>query len=251
MSGLYLYCVLKARMTEGPLGIGGVGEPPSEVFVFNEGRVAAAASACPSAESLDLVRDSRAHHRVLERLLEDGSLLPASFGTVADEERRLRLLLRRREAQFLQMLDDLEGKVEVGVKAFWEKAWVVAEVESRYGAMNDLKKKAGGDPSLGVEVGKAVAEIIERWKGAHMAGVKELLEREALGSRYNEPISVRMLLNASYLVRREDLPRFEGAILELDRRYGSKIRFHMVSPLPPYNFVKLEISREEVGACAG
>lgn len=250
----YLYGIVGG---DGPRSLGrvGVGEPPAEVRVLAEGGLGALVSVIDTDTPLSVVRDTRVHQRVLERVLEDGAVLPVSFGTAADSEQAVRTLLRAHREEFTRLLSELEGKVEAGVKAFWEKDAVISELAPRWGSVEDLRRRAAEDEKLAarlsVSVGQAVAEVLERWKSHDIPRIQKRLEREALASRYSDPIGIRMIMNASYLVRRDRLPAFERLVYEIDKEYGSRMRFHLVAPLPAYNFVDLRLGPEEVKRLGG
>ncbi|MDP2859767.1 MAG: GvpL/GvpF family gas vesicle protein [Bacillota bacterium] len=244
----YLYCILRAARASSPVKVLGVGNPQAEVSLISEGDIAAVVSSHETADQFDLLRDTRIQQRVLEYFLQDGPLVPASFGTVADGEEPLRTLLRQRRKELLGLLESLEGKIEAGVKVFWEKPAVIAEIEARWGKLEELKKRAieQKDQVLSLRIGRAVAELIEAWKATHVEAIKETLAQCVLDARYSEPIGIRMLLNAAYLIPRDGLGAFETVVHELDRRYDGKMRFHLVVPLPPYNFAHLRITPEEM-----
>ena len=61
-----------------------------------------------------------AHHRVLRDLAEQRPVLPVVFGTVAGGEEELRGLLRRNHDALAGLLERLRGKVEMGLKVYWD-----------------------------------------------------------------------------------------------------------------------------------
>ncbi len=252
--GFYLYGIVKLHRVPDPGPIG-IGDPPAGIIFLAEGQLAAVASRMDLEQRLSLVRDGRAHQGVLDSVLKSQAVLPISFGTIASSEGAVRNLLRNRSAEFLQTLTELDGKVEVGVKALWEKAAVMKELASRWGDLQSLERRVREHPQqaneLSVGVGRAVAELLEQWENTHIARVKRILEARALDSRYNEPISIRMLMNAAYLVARNEVAAFEDLVRKLDRELEGRIRFHFAAPLPAHNFVDIRITPEEVEQLVG
>ena len=217
---------------------------------LEEGSVAAVISRLDSDQELSILRDTRAHQRVLEDVLREGTVLPVSFGTVASGGDSVRWLLRTRAAEWLRVLADMDDKIEVGVKVFWEKEAVIKELAPRWGNIEELGRKAAKDGAeaqrLGMNVGKAVADLLEQWKNTHLARATKTLERGAVAARYNDTIGVRMLMNAAYLIKRDDMAAFEQTVYDIDRELGSRMRFHLVAPLPAYNFINVRLRPEEV-----
>lgn len=217
---------------------------------LEEGLVAAVISRVDSDQELSIIRDTRAHQRVLETVLRDGAVLPVSFGTVASGEDSVRRLLRIRSGEWLRVLTDMDDKIEVGVKVFWEKEAVIKELAPRWGNIQELGKKAAKHDAeaarLGMNVGKAVVDLLEQWKNTHLAKATKSLEQGAVAARYNDTIGVRMLMNAAYLIKRDDMAAFEQTVYDIDRELGSRMRFHLVAPLPAYNFINVRLGPEEV-----
>ena len=249
-----MYGIVKSHRIPDPGPIG-IGDPPAGIGFLAEGQLAAVVSRVDLEPRLSLVRDGRAHQGVLDHVLKSQAVLPISFGTIAGSEQAVRNLLRNRTTEFLQALTELDGKVEVGVKALWERAAVMKELAPRWGDLQTLDRRVRENPQraneIGVDVGRAVAELLEQWESTHMARVKRTLEARALDSRYNEPISIRMLMNAAYLVGRKDVAAFEDLVRKLDRELEGRIRFHFVAPLPAHNFVDIRITPEEVEQLVG
>jgi hypothetical protein len=246
---MYLYGIVRAGRPIRP-GQTGVCEPPVLVESLEEGLVAAVISRVDSDQELSIIRDTRAHQRVLETVLRDGAVLPVSFGTVAGGEDSVRRLLRIRSGEWLRVLTDMDDKIEVGVKVFWEKEAVIKELAPRWGNIQELGKKAAKHDAeaarLGMNVGKAVVDLLEQWKNTHLAKATKSLEQGAVAARYNDTIGVRMLMNAAYLIKRDDMAAFEQTVYDIDRELGSRMRFHLVAPLPAYNFINVRLGPEEV-----
>ena len=49
------------------------------------------------------------------------------------------------------------------------------------------------------------------------------------------------MLNASLLVSRKTLPKFDQALAQLSRASTGRLTFDCVGPLPPYSFVDLRL----------
>ena len=56
-----------------------------------------------------------------------------------------------------------------------------------------------------------------------------------------EPGADTVVLRASFLVARDNLPRFDKALGELAKAEERRMRFDCVGPLPPYSFVDLRL----------
>src|SRR5262245_46650348 len=73
-------------------------------------------------------RNVNAHHRVLQALCDEGTVLPIQFGTVAPDDTEVNDDLERGEADYLAVLSALHGKAEVNVKASYQEEGVLRQV---------------------------------------------------------------------------------------------------------------------------
>ena len=61
-------------------------------------------------------------------------------------------------------------------------------------------------------------------------------------TRTNKIISDRMVLNAAFLVNRENGPAMDEAVKRLDEEFNQRLMFKYVGPVPPYNFVNIVVN---------
>jgi hypothetical protein len=61
----------------------------------------------------------------------------------------------------------------------------------------------------------------------------------------NKVITDRMVLNAAFLVHREQQASFDMAVQTLDAEMGKRLIFKYVGPVPPYNFVNIVVNWNE------
>src|SRR3954466_11050455 len=85
-------------------GVAGKGVHGEAVFLVRSGALAAVVSEV-GGELLARRRDVEAHLGVLEGALRDGDVLPFRFGTVVDNDWRMRRLLDQSAANYHQLLD--------------------------------------------------------------------------------------------------------------------------------------------------
>jgi hypothetical protein len=67
------------------------------------------------------VRELRRHEAVVSSLMGDAGVLPMRFGSVMQDERELRALLRARRDEFARSLARVRGRVELGARALWRE----------------------------------------------------------------------------------------------------------------------------------
>jgi len=160
------------------------------------------------------------HEDVVESLMRDRAVLPMRFGThLPDEEAALALLDSRRD-DFARMLDDVRGRVELGVR-----------VAGRAAAPDQPARPATGTEYLARRLGA-------RREADHVAAaVHEPLARIADRSASARSPRSGEVMTASYLLPSERVGVFTEEIRQLQQRHPD-LALTCTGPWPPYSFVE-------------
>lgn len=247
--GKYLYGIIgtSEERNFGPIGIGG-----REVETIACRDLSAVVSNAPMGRYVLSKENLLAHERVLEQVMKDQTLLPVRFCTVAANAEEIRQLLDQRNRELKHLLRDMDGKVELGVKAFWKDMdRVFQEILDENEGIKRLKTEIAERPARQthaqrIAVGEMVQAALVAKKGREgeemlLSGLKRL----SVEHRLNRTIGDNMLLNAAFLVDRNREKEFDDLVERLDLRYRERIKFAYVGPVPPYNFVHLALHPEE------
>jgi gas vesicle protein GvpL/GvpF len=252
--GWYLYGVVAA----------GSAVHDGDVSLVSEGPVAGVASRV-SFEEFDpsvlperlgdaawLEQKIRAHEQVLEEVLQSASVVPCRFCTVYRTEDELRRFLSERSGDLSAALAHVDGRVELGVKAFVDREGFATGAAARDDAIRELSERVsqseGGRAYLEArrleqlvtdELMRFKCEVAERLHERLAAtsddAVRLNLQRPEVSGRDEE-----MLLNGAYLV--SDQPAFGRELRELaDEHRDSGVELELTGPWPPYNFVPAEL----------
>ncbi|GAA1725672.1 GvpL/GvpF family gas vesicle protein [Streptomyces yatensis] len=192
-----------------------------------------------------LEKVARTHQRVVDTVGAESCVIPVRLATVCQGEEGLRRMLATGRERFASALDRLEGRVEWGVKAY---AATPAPQEPPApdgppaGTPNAPGGMSGRDYLRRRKAQRQAAE--RRWgdteEGARL--VHETLSGLAERARLHPPqdprlsgVSDRNVLNAAYLVRREDGAAFAERVGELAGRTAA-LRVELTGPWAPYSF---------------
>ncbi|MDP2663684.1 MAG: GvpL/GvpF family gas vesicle protein [Dehalococcoidia bacterium] len=252
----YVYCIVRCQ-GQRTFDVAAIGATTNPVQTINHDGLAVVASDSPDIRYDNSRSNMVAHEKVLEAVMQGLTLLPVRFGTVASAAsptESIKNLLRIRGPEFSELLADIDGKVELGLKAFWrdEKA-IFGEILVENPEIARLRHRlAGKRPEAvrleAIELGRMVKEALEAKKGEEAARLLAPLTPLADRARENNTVTDRMILNASFLVDVPSEAEFDRAVEDLDSRYGARMGFKYVGPTPPYNFVDIVVNWEE---CAG
>jgi hypothetical protein len=117
--GRYLYGIL-ADGEKKELGPIGIGDRNDTVYTLPYQDIAAVIS-CSPVVKYPVTRDNAlAHAKVLDRAVEEGTVLPVKFCTIAEnEDAIIDKVLKGRYGEFVDLLKDMSDKMEFGIRALW------------------------------------------------------------------------------------------------------------------------------------
>ena len=115
-----MYAVIDDDTDQKPLDV--VGLDGGRVYTLSDGRHSAVVSDISNGRIRPERRRVAAHHGVLKGLLATQSVLPMSFGMIADSPDAVRRILKLNRAAFAAQLRRVRGKVEMGTRVFWDKS---------------------------------------------------------------------------------------------------------------------------------
>src|SRR5581483_11502568 len=126
--GRYVYGVIQARdsATFGKTGIGGSGEL---VYTVHHGDIAAVVSKT-AVFIFDPTRENAlAHEHVIETVMKTQTIIPMSFGTVFRTDEDIREVLKSIYPSLKDVLKQMEGKLEFGLKVNWDRDQIIEELK--------------------------------------------------------------------------------------------------------------------------
>jgi hypothetical protein len=205
--GKYFYCIIpyNEEKTFGNLGMNN-----EEVYTIPFRNVAAVVSESPMKDYELTENNMKKHEEVVRRVMEEHTVVPVEFGTVIQNERILKHLLKKAYDPVRECLRLVNNMVELGIKAVINGDIVFADPEKRK---------------------ECAASILESLNNRAKQLVKDDL------------FSDRLILNASFLVNKEEINTFSNEVTGLQEKYPM-IKLLYSGPWAPYNFVRIRIGAE-------
>jgi len=253
----YLYCIIKCgeeRSFNGVPAIGGRGDGIHTV-VFED-------LACVVSDSPDMKYDSTranmmAHETVIEQVMREFTVLPIRFGTVTTKDSSSPVedirqkLLESRFKELLSLHQEMDNRVELGLKALWrdEKA-IYEEIVAENRELRKLRDSIEGKSPqathfnrvhLGEMVKKALDQKREKEAKMLLARLRPVADR----IRENTIIMDRMVLNAAFLANKDRERECDEIVKRLDEELGERMVFKYTGPNPPFNFCDIVVKWEE------
>jgi hypothetical protein len=242
VTAVYVYGIAPAA-ERADVEAAGIGAPETGVRRVVHGDLAALVSDIELAP-LTAARDLRAHWRVLEEVASRATVLPVRFGTIMEsDEAVVQELLAPRHDGLVAQLAELSGRVQLTVKCFYEEERLLREVVRDSPAVARLNERVRGLPEAAtyyerIRLGELVAGEVEQARERDAALVLGRLEPLAVAARRETPSTRDGAVNAAFLVDRDRVDEFSGAVGELAGELEGRMRLRYIGPLPPYSFTE-------------
>ena len=244
--GKYLYCIIHTPETLQISNLG-IGERGDKVHTIDYMNMSAVVSDTPIQEYEESRRNMMAHTLVLEEVMRQCTILPVRFGTVAPSaDAVLEQVLKRRFGGLISTFEEVENRIELGVKAFWYEGVIFQEIVEQNPTIRSLRdslktRKAEETFYERIRLGEMIEAAMEKKRDEDSEIILEKLRPLVCKSRVNKVITDKMVLNAAFLVDRLREPEFDEAMRILDAEMQKRVMFKYVGPVPPYNFVNIVI----------
>ena len=244
--GKYMYCVIRCPEPR-QFATLGIGERGDIVHTVSLGDVSAVVSDSPIIEYENSRRNMMAHTHVLEEVMRDFSILPIRFGTVAPRIEAIQeYVLKRRLQEIDDLLREMDGRKELGLKAFWYEEAVFKEIVEENPPIHQLRDNLAGltlqqSYHDRIRLGEMVQKALLEKRDADAETILTRLRPLAHQWKSNDVVTDRMILNAAFLVDVARESEFDAAVQGLDTMMGSRLMFKYVDHVPPWNFVSITV----------
>jgi hypothetical protein len=243
----YVYCIIRSTRS---LRFGAIGmdEQWPDVYTVNYQDLAAIASDVPAAP-IDSTRENiLAHERVNESVMRDHTVIPMSFRTIFKTHEDIVELLRSAYDAFSDVLRKMEDKLEFGLKVLWDRNEIVRLIEQEDEDIRKLKleisSQKGSTYFARMQYGRMIDDALQQRSERYVSEFLQRLRDVSVASRVNRVIGDKMIMNAAFLVQREQEDAFDRRIKEIASAY-EKLTFKYTGPWPPYNFVNIRLKLEK------
>ncbi len=214
------------------------------VYIISRGGLAAVVSDGPL-RRYELVRQNiRGHQGVIDCVMQATDILPTRLGAMLPSAKAVaETLLEKRREELEQLLERVQGRVELGLKVSWtDLQRVFREITAADQGLRALRDRLARRPSAAtyearIDLGDRAARALSVKREQEADKIAAALARQAVSVCRNDVISELMVLNGAFLVERTGISAFETAVQELDGASDGRLEFMLAGPLPAYNFV--------------
>jgi hypothetical protein len=256
-SGIYLYCLARARLLKNLAGPGVDGQESLETLNYHG--VAAVWSRVPLDEfcgggASERLQDltwiaSRAyrHEQVVERVMAQSPVLPARFGTIFSSRRKLEEIMRLHHEIINPFLDCVSGREEWALKGMIDLGTAREDFYRRFleAEAGRLAQLTPGRRYFQEQRIRAEADReLHRWlRGTYrevaqdLKGLAQEMRGRQLQSETGAGDGQNLVLNWALLVSREAVEELKAYLQAAGTRYGPQgLNLNCSGPWPPYSF---------------
>ncbi|MBC8231035.1 GvpL/GvpF family gas vesicle protein [bacterium] len=251
--GKYIYCIIDAD-GERSFGNIGIGSDSPEVAATHYKDIAAMISDSPIIKYRINREHTMAHQCVAEAAMQEHTVLPVRYGTIAKTEKLIQRVLERRYQEFKDTLLQMQDKNEMGVKVIWKQEAMYDEILNENEGIRTLRDELARS-SLPperthwqrVKIGEMVEAAMDAKREREADKVVAGLKRYCVDYQINRNLLDRMVLNAAFLVEEEKERQFDEKIEALDAVNSHRLDIKYIGPVVPYNFITIVINLTELG----
>ena len=236
----YLYGIIKSENKE---SFGNIGIGNSEIYTVQFMDVGAVVSDISENYKVG-IEEVKIHEKALRKIMETHALIPMSFGIVVRDELEIKDLLKRARMKFKKALEKVHNRLQINVKMSWDKA-ILATILNENEEIRKLAREAkeNADETVKIELGIKVRSALNERKTEYIKNIQDALKSLSDEFEENKILDQDTIMNISFLVDKQREQEFYSKLEELEKKYEKKLNFFGVGPLPPYNFIKIEIKR--------
>jgi hypothetical protein len=241
--GKYLYAI--AALAEDRVyevaGISG-----AAVHSVTIGPVAAVVSDCAQQKLRPERAHLSAHKEVLKRLMLDSTVLPMAFGIIADDLQAVKRMLTLNQKAFLEQLERVAGKVEMGLRVNWDVPNIFEFFVDTHPELREARDRLLGSQRQlrqedKLELGQLFDRILVEDRASHFEKLEEALAPHCAEIKQSSARNVNEVANLNCLVDREKQKQLEDAVFEAAGLFDNNYAFDLNGPWAPHNFVEMDL----------
>jgi len=187
------------------------------------------------------------HQEVLKQLLAHTTPLPMSFGILADDPEAIHKILRRNQRIFLEQLQHVAGKVEMGLRVKWDVPNIFeyfVNTQSELRSARDRLLGGNRQPTQEekIELGRMFDRLLGQERESHTEQVQRILSHTCSEVKAGKCRDEREVMNVACLVRREAQEGFGKAVFQAAQMFDNNFAFDYNGPWAPHNFVEVTLA---------
>lgn len=224
--------------------LSGINDKP--VYIIPENGIAAVVSDGPQSKLRPERKNLSAHNGVVNEVMKTSTILPVSFGVVADHEAGIRRILKLNHDNLTNQMKRLEGKVEMGLKVIWDVENIFEFMVRTHRVLelfrdNIFLKPTGATQEEKIELGSMFETVLNQEREKHTAMVQGILKPYCCEIKASKPKDEKTVMKLACLVEKAKMKQFENGVFEAAKAFDDNFAFDFHGPWAPYNFIDIKL----------
>jgi len=244
--GKYIYGIIKS---DGPhTKTSGVG-----VYTIPYQDISAVVSDSEIVDYTHLPKDAVARHlighqQVIEKVMEDFTIIPVRLGTFAYDGAEVNHILAKGYPTIKDIFNKINDKIEIDVVATWSDFASALKEVGEEKEVKEFKERLLANPK-GItvddqmKVGVMVEKALDKKREKYAFQIHNTLKTVSQDFKVHEVMDDKMVINTAFLINKAKRKDFDRKVEELNTNFAEELNFRCVGPLPPYSFYTLEIKK--------
>lgn len=240
---LYVYGVVASGgdLPEELAGVSG-----SEPVLITSGDVAAVVS--PLAEEADFGTpdDLVAHTAVLDGIAQERAVLPMRFGTVVPNRDALQEEVLAESRALQEQLDHVTGTAQYTLRVRYDRDTVIGDMLRSDPRLAELQEVIAGTTEeqtrdQRIELGEGIVKTFDQLRSPDAEETLDVIRPHTRDTASHDIGQADDVLSVAVLVAQESRADFERAVESQGEKHHPRMRFRLVGPQAPYDFVGGEL----------
>jgi DnaJ-domain-containing protein 1 len=188
------------------------------------------------------------HQQVIERVMQQYSIVPMKLGTFAENREEVEKLIHLGQELLQEIFPQIDRKHEIELAITWSDLKVILQEIGKEKEINEFKTELLGDREKfsfhdKIQIGKMVQSLLDKKRDAVLGKIKDFMGQSFSHFKENMVMDDNMVGNMSFLIDQNRSDRFYELVNQLNDQFKERLNFKCIGPLPPYSFYTLEVNK--------
>ena len=246
-TGFYVYSFLRSKDRESILSERLKGIEDTEITVIERDGLAVVASPIVPKKIRPQRKYLAAHQEIVTHVAKHWSMLPVSFGLIADDLDQVHHILEKNHDILIEQLDRVGGNVEMTIALKWTAPNVPQYFVDRYPELQAARAmfvEGRASREDQIEMGRIFESLLNSERAAHTHVFMDKLVPIARELEVQPNRDDADVMRLACLIHRDREEEFTSAVYQAAELFTDDFAITFNGPWPPYSFVKLALSME-------
>jgi hypothetical protein len=188
------------------------------------------------------------HQQVIEKIMENFTIIPMRLGTFAVDGDEVRHILAKGYPVIEDVFNKISDKMEIDVVAIWSDFNLVLKEVGEEKGIKEFKERLLANPNEitvddQMKVGVMVKKVLDEKREKCAFQIQNALKTVSQDFKVHEVMDDKMVINTAFFINKARQKDFDRKVEELNTNFAEELNFRCVGPLPSYSFYTLEIKK--------